>query len=58
MPVATYFAPSRSLSKLSGGASSSQGGQTESSGNAYNTNSPEFTGSSSATNSHPSISLG
>ncbi|TQD78740.1 hypothetical protein C1H46_035699 [Malus baccata] len=31
MPVATYFAPPRSLSK-SGGASGSQGGQTESSG--------------------------
>ncbi|CAN6560990.1 unnamed protein product [Malus baccata var. baccata] len=58
MPVATYFAPSRSLSKLSGDASSSQGGQTEISGYAYNTNSSELTGYSSATNSHPSTSLG
>ncbi|KAM1474851.1 hypothetical protein ACFX2I_030816 [Malus domestica] len=58
MPVATYFVPLRSLSKLSGGASSSQGGHTECSGYAYNTNSSEFTGSSSATNYHPSVSLG
>ncbi|XP_050139704.1 L-type lectin-domain containing receptor kinase IX.1-like [Malus sylvestris] len=58
MPVATYFAPSRSLSKLSVDASSSQGVQTEISGYAYNTNSSELTGSSSATNSNPSISLG
>ncbi|KAM1583106.1 hypothetical protein ACFX10_030755 [Malus domestica] len=58
MPVATYFAPLRSLSKLSGDASSSQGGQTEISGYAYNTNSSELIGYSSATNSHPSTSLG
>ncbi|KAM1057573.1 hypothetical protein EV2_031727 [Malus domestica] len=58
MPVATYFAPWRSLSKLSGGAFSSQGGHTECSGYAYNTNSSELTGSSSATNYHPSVSLG
>ncbi|PQM34611.1 L-type lectin-domain containing receptor kinase IX.1 [Prunus yedoensis var. nudiflora] len=58
MPVATYFAPPKSLSMMSRDTSGSQGGQTESSGYGYNTNSSQFSASSSTTNSHPKISLG
>ncbi|XP_021834678.1 L-type lectin-domain containing receptor kinase IX.1-like [Prunus avium] len=56
MPVATYFAPPKSLSMLSRDISGSQGGQTESS--SGQTNSSQFSAPSSATNSHPKISLG
>ncbi|BFG29144.1 hypothetical protein CerSpe_154180 [Prunus speciosa] len=58
MPVATYFAPPKSLSMQSRDTSGSQGGQIESSGHGYNTNSSQFSASSSTTNSHPKISLG
>ncbi|BFG29156.1 hypothetical protein CerSpe_154300 [Prunus speciosa] len=56
MPVATYFAPPKSLSMLSRDISGSQGSQTESS--SGQTNSSQFSAPSSATNSHPKISLG
>ncbi|CAL2253978.1 unnamed protein product [Prunus armeniaca] len=56
MPVATYFAPPKSLSMLSRDISGSQGGQNESS--SGQTNSSQFSAPSSATNSHPKISLG
>ncbi|KAL6283547.1 hypothetical protein ACE6H2_014476 [Prunus campanulata] len=59
MPVATYFAPPKSHSMLSRDTSGSLGGQIEfSSGYGYNTNSTQFSASSSTTNSHPKISLG
>ncbi|CAL2253966.1 unnamed protein product [Prunus armeniaca] len=59
MPVATYFAPPKSLSMMSRDTSGSLGGQIEfSSGCGYNTNSSQFSASSSTTNSHPKIPLG
>ncbi|VVA16652.1 PREDICTED: L-type lectin-domain [Prunus dulcis] len=57
MPVATYFSPLKSLS-MPRDTSGSQEGQIESSGYGYNTNSSQFSASSSTTNSHPKISLG
>ncbi|BBN68275.1 Concanavalin A-like lectin protein kinase family protein, partial [Prunus dulcis] len=54
MPVATYFAPPKSLSTPRD-TSGSQGGQIESSGYGYNTNSSQFSASSSTTNSQPKI---
>ncbi|BFG29146.1 hypothetical protein CerSpe_154200 [Prunus speciosa] len=54
MPVATYFAPPKSLS-ISTDTGGSHGCQTESSNYGHNATSSEFTTSSPATNSHPSI---
>ncbi|XP_020409515.1 L-type lectin-domain containing receptor kinase IX.1 [Prunus persica] len=56
MPVATYFAPPKSVSMLFRDISDSQGGQTELS--SGQTNSSQFSAPSSTTNSHPKISLG